>query len=222
MADVFRRPEYALEIARDLLHPGPLKVGLQSGVFLSGDRRLGKTTFLRQDVIPALEAQGALTIYVDLWADRLRAPSTLVTEVVRKTIRDLEKPNSTLLNHLRRISGLDIGLAGFKFSLKLDTPYTHGGPTLSNVFAELVQLVRTDVVLIVDEVQHAVGTEDGMNLLHALKAARDRINVDPRLKGKFIFLGTGSHKSLVADMATRRSHPFAGATAFVQVTAFMM
>ncbi len=213
MADVFRRPEYAQEIARDLLHPGPLQVGLQSGVFLAGDRRLGKTTFLRQDLIPALEAQGALTIYVDLWADRLRAPSTLVTEVVRKKIRELEKPNSTVLNHLRRINGLDIGLAGFKFGLKLDTPYTHGGPTLADVFAELVQLVRTDVVLIIDEVQHAVGTEDGMNLLHALKAARDRINTDSRLKGKFIFLGTGSHKSLVADMATRRSHPFAGATA---------
>ncbi len=98
MADVFKRPDYALEIARDLLHPSPLKAGLQSGVFLSGDRRLGKTTFLRQDLIPALEAQGAMTIYVDLWADRLRAPSALVTEAVRKKIRDLEMPNSMLLN----------------------------------------------------------------------------------------------------------------------------
>ncbi len=213
MSDVFKRPAYAQEIARDLLHPGPLKQAYQSGVFLSGDRRLGKTTFLRQDLIPALEAQGALVLYVDLWADRLRAPSILVTDVVRKTIRELEKPNSIILNHLRRINGLDMGLGGFKFSLKLDTPYTHGGPTLADVFAELVQIVRTHVVMVVDEVQHAIGTEDGMNLLHALKAARDRINADPRALGKFIFLGTGSHKSLVADMATRRSHPFAGATA---------
>ncbi len=213
MADVFKRPDYALEIARDLLHLSPLKAGLQSGVFLSGDRRLGKTTFLRQDLIPALEAQGAMTIYVDLWADRLRAPSALVTEAVRKTIRNLEMPNSMLLSQLKRVNGLDVGFAGFKFGLKLDTPYTHGGPILADVFAELVQRVRTDVVMIVDEVQQAVGTEDGMNLLHALKAARDRINTDPRALGKFIFLGTGSHKSLVADMATRRSHPFAGATA---------
>ncbi len=213
MTDVFKRPAYALDIARDLLSPGPLKVGLQSGVFLSGDRCLGKTTFLRQDLIPVLEAQGALTLYVDLWADRLRAPSTLVTEVVRKTIRELERPDSMILSHLRRINGLEVGLGGFKFDLKLDTPYTHGGPTLSDIFAELVQLVRTDVVMVVDEVQHAIGTEDGMNLLHALKAARDRINTDPRAPGKFIFLGTASHKSLVTDMATRRSHPFAGATA---------
>ena len=59
--------------------------------------------------------------------------------------------------------------------------------------------------------QHALGTEDGNNVLFALKAARDAVNTRPETPGYLLFLGTGSHKSLVADMATRRSQPFAGA-----------
>lgn len=69
--DVFQRPDYADELAQDLLIPSPLKQ-VRSGVFLSGIRRVGKTTFMRQDLIPALEQRGALPIYVDLWTDRSR------------------------------------------------------------------------------------------------------------------------------------------------------
>lgn len=213
MDDIFHRTAYAQDIARDLLRPGPLTVGLRSGVFLSGMRRVGKTTFLRQDLMPALQAEGALTVYVDLWADKLRAPSVLVREAVQRTVKDLESPASPLLAALRRVQGLDIGIGPFKFGLKVDNPRALDQATLAEAFAELVRSVGTDVVLIVDEVQHALGTEDGVNLLHGLKAARDRVNTAPDLPGQFIFLGTGSHKSLVTDMATRRSHPFAGATA---------
>lgn len=86
-----------------------------------------------------------------------------------------------------------------------------GGATLADVFTELVDKVKVDVVVIVDEVQQALGNEEGGNLLFALKAARDAVNTRPGTAGHLLFLGTGSHKSLVADMATRRSQPFAGA-----------
>ena len=51
-------------MASQLLHPGVLDEGLRSGLFLSGLRRTGKTTFLRNDLIPALEQEGALVIYL--------------------------------------------------------------------------------------------------------------------------------------------------------------
>lgn len=69
------------------------------------------------------------------------------------------------------------------------------------------------MVLIVDEVQQAMSSDEGSNLLHALKAARDAVNAKPGTPGYFLFLGTGSHKSLITDMATRRSLPFTGAVA---------
>jgi hypothetical protein len=205
---VYHRPDYAAAMADQLLRPNALQMQVRSGVFLSGIRRTGKTTFLRQDLIPALEARGALVIYVDLWADRSKSPAALVHEAVRSTLRDLTAPGSHLLG---RFKGLNIGAAGITFGFQLDTVGQPGGITLADVLTQLVDRVGRDVVLLIDEVQQALGTDDGGNLLFALKAARDAVNTRPDTPGHLLFLGTGSHKSLVADMATRRSQPFSGA-----------
>jgi hypothetical protein len=68
------------------------------------------------------------------------------------------------------------------------------------------------VVLIVDEVQQAITTEEGNQMLLALKAARDAINPRPGTRGHFLFLGTGSHRALVGELTARRNQAFAGAT----------
>ena len=46
MSRILQRPELAESMANQLLHPGVLDEGLRSGLFLSGLRRNGKTTFL--------------------------------------------------------------------------------------------------------------------------------------------------------------------------------
>lgn len=66
MDKFFHRTALAEQMARQLLNPGVLDEGLRSGLFISGVRRTGKTTFLQADLVPALEATGALVIYVDL------------------------------------------------------------------------------------------------------------------------------------------------------------
>lgn len=207
-ADLYHRADYARDMALQLLKPSALQLQVRSGVFLSGIRRIGKTTFLRQDLVPALEASGALVMYVDLWADRSKSPSALVHEAVRATLSKLATPGALMLD---RFKGLTVGAAGFTFGFQVDAIGKAGGATLAEVFVELVDKVNTSVVLIVDEVQQALGTEEGSHLLHALKAARDAVNTRPGTPGHLLFVGTGSHKSLVADMATRRSQPFAGA-----------
>ena len=204
----FHRPQYADDMARQLLRPNALQMQVRSGVFLSGIRRIGKTTFLRQDLIPALESMGALVIYVDLWSDRSKSSASLVHEAVRKTLSELSSQGTKLVD---RLKAMNVGAAGFTFGFQIDAIGKPGGATLSEVFTELIDKAKTDVVLIIDEVQQALGTEEGSNLLFALKAARDAVNTRPNTLGHLLFLGTGSHKSLVADMATRRSQPFAGA-----------
>lgn len=204
----YHRTDYASDMAKQLLQPSALQLQVRSGVFLSGIRRIGKTTFLRQDLMPALEAMGALVIYVDLWSDRSKNPATQVHEAVRATLAQLQTPGTRLLE---RFKGLSVGAAGFSFGFQVDAVGKAGGATLAQVLAELVDQVKTSVVLIVDEVQQALGTDEGSNLLFALKAARDAVNARPGTPGYLLFVGTGSHKSLVADMATRRSQPFAGA-----------
>jgi hypothetical protein len=208
---VFHRPGYAQALARQLLRPGPLDQGLRSGVFLSGIRRIGKTTFIRQDFVPALLDHGALVLYVDLWADRSRPPMALIQQAVRAAASELAQPTSSLLQKLRRVKGVNVGAAGISLGVQLDSLGTPGGVTLAEVFVELVHKAEGDVVLVIDEVQQAMASQDGQDMLFALKAARDKVNTATDLPGRLLIVGTGSHKSLVTDMATRRSQAFAGA-----------
>jgi hypothetical protein len=210
--DVFRRPRLAAELAGRLLQPGVLDEGLRSGLFLSGLRRTGKTTFLRTDLVPELEARGAVVIYVDLWSDIKASPATLVQAAVRQTLSQLVTPTSPLLARLRRLKGLDLGGMGFRFGFQLDQLGEAGGVTLAQAFTEVVDQSGGDVVLILDEVQQAITTEEGNQMLLALKAARDAINPRPGTPGYFLFLGTGSHRALVSELTARRNQAFAGAT----------
>jgi hypothetical protein len=212
VAEVFRRPQLAAELAARLLRPGVLDEGLRSGLFLSGLRRTGKTTFLRTDLVPELEAQGAVVIYVDLWSDTKVSPAVLVQAAVRQTLTQLATPSSPLLARLKRIKGLDLGGMGFRFGFQLEQLGEAGGATLAQAFAEVVDQSGGDVVLIVDEVQQAITTEEGNQMLLALKAARDAINPRPGTPGHFLFLGTGSHRALVSELTARRNQAFAGAT----------
>ena len=211
MPEVFRRPRLAADLAGRLLRPGVLDEGLRSGLFLSGLRRTGKTTFLRTDLVPELEAQGALVIYVDLWSDTKASPAALVQAAVRQTLSQLVTPSSPLLSRLRRIKGLDLGGMGFRFGFQLDQLGEAGGVTLAQAFTEVVDQSGGDVVLIIDEVQQAITTEEGNQMLLALKATRDAVNPRPGTPGHFLFLGTGSHRALVSELTARRNQAFAGA-----------
>lgn len=129
--EIFHRSTYAEQMAEQLLIPAPLQTNVRSGVFLSGIRRVGKTTFLRQDLIPALEARGALIIYVDLWADRTKSLTAQVYEAVRETLKQLQAPDSGLL---QRFKGLNLGAAGFTFGFQLDSLGVNKGTTLAQAF----------------------------------------------------------------------------------------
>ena len=212
MAEVFRRPQLAAELAGRLLRPGVLDEGLRSGLFLSGLRRTGKTTFLRTDLLPELEGRGAVVIYVDLWSDTKASPAALVQGALRQTLRQLATPRSPLLERLRRLRGLELGGMGFRFGFQLERLGEEGGATLAQALTEVVDQSGGDVVLIVDEVQQAISSEEGNQLLLALKAARDAINPRPGTPGHFLFLGTGSHRALVSELTARRNQAFAGAT----------
>lgn len=207
----FRRTALAQQMAQQLLKPSFLDTSLRSGLFLSGQRRVGKTTFLATDLIPALEEAGAIVIYVDLWSQPQANPASLVHNAIRACLDELQTPGSGILRKLKRVSGIDVGAAGFKFGFKLEALGEAHGVSLAQAFAELIEQARTDVVLIVDEVQHALGSADGGVMLHALKAARDAINTRPQTPGYFLFVGTGSHRARVQELAVKGNEAFNGA-----------
>lgn len=207
----FRRTALAEQMATQLLRPSFLDTSLRSGLFLSGQRRVGKTTFLATDLIPALEALGAIVVYVDLWSQPQANPADLVHEAIRKTLKDLQTPGSGILKRLQQVASVEAGAAGFKFGFKLADVGKDDGTTLAHAFEALIDQARTDVVLIIDEVQHALGSADGDHLLHALKAARDAINTRPGTPGYFLFIGTGSHRARVQELTLKGNQAFNGA-----------
>lgn len=207
----FHRPQLAQEMAEQLLRPKGLQTSVRSGLFLGGLRRIGKTTFLRGDLVPALESLGAIVVYVDLWSNTSAKPTDLLLAEVRKKLSELQKADSKAVSLLRRIKGMDLGAAGFKFAFSLQDVGKPEGATLADVFSALVEAAKTDVVVIVDEVQHALGSDDGNGMLLALKAARDAINTAPDTPGHFIFLGTGSHRARVRELTIKGNQAFNGA-----------
>jgi len=207
----FHRPQLAADMAEQLLRPKGLMKKIRSGLFLGGLRRIGKTTFLRGDLIPALEAAGAIVIYVDLWSNTASKPSDLLLGAVRNTLAELERADSRVLAVLKRLKGLDLGMAGFKFGFSVAELGKNEGSTLAAALRELVRLTKTDVVVIVDEVQHALGSQDGESMLLALKAARDEINLTPATPGYFLFVGTGSHRARVRELTIKGQQAFNGA-----------
>lgn len=198
-------------MAKQLLRPTFLDTSLRSGLFLSGQRRVGKTTFLATDLIPALQDLGAIVIYVDLWSQPQANPADLVHNAIRNSLHALQTSGSAILQKLKRVSSVEAGAAGFKFGFKLADVGKEGGVSLAQAFTELIDQAATDVVLIIDEVQHALGSAEGDSMLHALKAARDAINTRPATPGYFLFLGTGSHRARVQELSLKGNQAFSGA-----------
>jgi hypothetical protein len=207
----FHRPALAAQIATQLLQPTFLDKAYRSGLFLSGRRRVGKTTFLASDLIPALENNGAIVVYVDLWAQPQANPSDVVHAAIRATLEDLEMPGSAIIKRIRAGGHFEAGFAGFKFGFKAADVGKDKNIALAQVCTELVDQAKTNLVLIVDEVQHAMGCKEGDYLLHALKATRDAINLRPTTPGYFLFVGTGSHRARVQELAHKGNQAFNGA-----------
>src|ERR1700719_1139428 len=90
MSGIFHRPKLALETARLLLRPSTLETRVRSGLFISGPRQTGKSTFLTQDVIPTLESAGAIVIYVDLWKAKGKTPEEKLLRAVQNKLTDLQ------------------------------------------------------------------------------------------------------------------------------------
>jgi hypothetical protein len=211
VSEIFHRRALAEQMSAQLLRPGALDQALRSGLFLSGVRRTGKTTFLRQDLIPALEADGAIVIYVDLWSDTSVSPSALLHRAVRAKLAELQDPLSAAFSVLKKVVSAEVAAHGFKFKFDLSKLGEQGGATLAEAFTEVVEQVGADLVLIVDEVQQTLASDDGLSMMLALKAARDAINLSPNLPGHFLFIGTGSNRALVQELSARRNMAFQGA-----------
>jgi hypothetical protein len=232
MTGIFHRPKLALDMARLLLRPSSLETRIRSGLFISGPRQTGKSTFLTQDVIPTIEAAGAIVIYVDLWKAAGRTPEAKLIGAVRKKLIELHGQNpQSLVDKAKLLLGR-IGISSaemeasiepgmhpvkakvagkLKLSFDATKVGTREGASLSDALLEISKKTGRDIVFIVDEVQEMMKDGDGTLLMQELKATRDEINSQQGAHGYFVFVGNGSNRSLVHEMTAQRKAAFYGA-----------
>jgi hypothetical protein len=181
-------------------------VDASSGLFLAAPRRTGKSTFLREDLVPEMERRGWEPIYIDLWDDRSRDPAELIAETIAVA---LNKYAGVVLKASKRI-GLDkLNVMG-ALSLDIGKLGQVGGATLADALELLRERSGKPLALLVDEAQHSLSTDAGTQTMFALKAARDRLNQGTKTKGLYLVM-TGSNRDKLAHLTLRKSEPFYGA-----------
>ena len=200
---IFHRQALADDLAARLLAV-PTTSASGSGLFLAAPRRTGKSTFLREDLRPALQRHGAVVIYADLWADRTADPG----DVIVAAIREVLARRDGFVARLARSSGLDtLTVGGLSFAL--DKVGLAQGISLSSALAALSDDTGVMTVLIIDEAQHAITSESGQNALFALKAARDELNSSAHHGLRIV--ATGSNRDKLAMLRNSKDQAFFGA-----------
>jgi hypothetical protein len=205
----FKREDLAKAYCDSLQGKGIVEA--TSGLFLAAPRRVGKSTFLIEDLIPEARSRGWLTVYVDFWADKQADPALLITEAVKLSIAAHRRKLSQLIKHiqLQKVNILKT------VELDFSKPGLPENITLVDLFSDLIRLCNQSVLLIIDEAQHALTTSNGVNAMFSIKSARDQINLSHQTPRFFLVL-TGSNRDKLAQLVVKKDQPFFGS----EVTAF--
>ena len=200
---LFQRPELANRLAKQILVIGAGSAA-SSGVFLAAPRRTGKSTFVREDLRPALEAAGALVVYADLWANPTADPGNVIVNAIRVTLAS----NDGVVLRLAKSAGLDKVKVG-SVSFDLDRVGLGKDVSLTEALVALSDETKKIIVLVIDEAQHVTTTEAGVSALFALKAARDELNSSQHHGLRVVC--TGSNRDKLAMLRNSKDQAFFGA-----------
>lgn len=199
----FPRAELARQLVTALLGQS-LFGDAHNGLFLSGPRRTGKSTFLQSDLQPALEAAGVVVVYTDLWGDTGRDPAVVIADAIGRAL----EPQLGLVARAAKKAGLDkLSVAGW---LQVDTSKIGrlDGLTLVDALRALHETAGKPVALIIDEAQHALTSERGEAAMTSLKSARDQLN--RRDAVNLMLVMSGSDRDKLMRLVNSNAAPFFG------------
>ena len=175
-----------------------------NGLFLAAPRRTGKSTFLQADLKPALEAAGAVVVYVDLWADPRRDPGSLIADAIARALA----PRLGLVSRATKAAGLESVTISGALKVDLSKIGKIDGVTLPEALRALHDAAKAPVALIVDEAQHALTSEAGEATMSALKSARDQLNRPGAVN--LMLVMSGSDRDKLLRLVNTNGAPFYG------------
>lgn len=194
----FARPELAQAYLRYF------ELGLSSARALFARRRMGKTEFLSQDLVPAARQAGYATAYVNLWDNRSEPEQALIaalheavaTRGLGKLLEAARRPVKKV-----RASGKLAGVGEGAVEAELtDVRQARAASELTSALRAVDKRSKR-LLLVIDEAQ-VLATAAHADFTHALRAALD-IRKD---SVKVIF--AGSSESTLRRMFAQSSEPF--------------
>ena len=203
---VHRRPALAEGYVDALEGRGILDA--RSGLFLAGPRRTGKSTFLREDMLPVLNSRQHAVVYVDLWSDRAALPASLIAAAIKKALAQYEGS----IKKFAKGAGLDKVNVFGALSLNLNSLEMPPNVTLADALEALQMLAGHPVTIVVDEAQHALSSKEGIDAMFALKAARDHLNQGSAVGQKLYLIFTGSNQDKLSRLVRKKNQPFYGSS----------
>jgi len=192
-----------------------LESGITNHLTLFAPRRMGKTEFLLQDLMPIAQKKNYIIIYINLWSEQ-EDPGLVIVQKLYEAILELNNRKHSLIKmlepELKKIymKGTlpflgEIGTE-VEFKKKKD-PDAIGTINLNLLIDKLLQVLvdlaknRTPLILL-DEVQHLASHKKFLPLTAALRTALDTRKV----KVKVIF--TGSSRQGLLRMFNDSKAPF--------------
>ena len=205
---IFHRPDLATTYCEGLRGTGPLN--FRSGLFLAGPRRIGKSTFIQADLVPCIQSRKWIPLLIDFWADTKSDPEILVRKAI---MIEIEK-HGGLFGKISKKAGVSLK----KVSIKKGPLEAELAPreealheeTIPELLQDLYARTKKPIVLILDEAQYLLSQETGDDLLFALKAARDGINLGAEVP-QLMFVFTGSDRDKLSELIQKKTQAFYGA-----------
>lgn len=182
---------------------GAFDLGLTAARGIFARRRMGKTEFLVQDLLPAAAAAGYLTAYVNLWDNRAEPAAALIGALGRAVspagAAGLLKRVGGRVSKIKA-SGKVAGIAEGGLEAELNPAEQGRAASLAGVL-RLVDEVDKRLLLVIDEAQVLAGANHA-DFTHALRAALDI------RKARVKVLFAGSSEATLRRMFGRPAEPF--------------
>ncbi len=175
-----------------------------NGLFLAAPRRTGKTTFLRLDLLPALDGAGVLPIYVDLWANKDQDPGALIADAIGRAVVSAMGP---IAKARQSVKG-NVNLGPVSLEINPASVGKADGISVPDALKRLREVAKKPICLIVDEAQHALTSEQGVRAMASLKSARDQMNAPGSVN--LMLVMSGSDRDKLLRLVNSNAAPFFG------------
>lgn len=191
----FSRPKLAGQLATRLIQ--------HQRVAMFGPRQTGKTTLLREEVMPAVEKAGALPVYIECWADK-SSPLSSINYALKKALESLTlapgKRGRQLVNTPVRkiaVAGVSLEMGDMPERDIPDNPYL----AFDALLTRLLEAANRDLVLVFDEFQAIAEAEGAVDIAAALRAALTQAS------SRVGVVFSGSSQQLLLEMFSRAQTP---------------